>query len=244
MTRARRPRVRSALGQASTQRAPGLGGHVPRGRQPAAALHARALGLDPAFTVLDRADAADLIDLVRNELGLVDERAALSEEGDLPRDLLARGQRAAAARRDASTTAFPWCAEQADELQALFGAYVERKQRAARPRLRRPAALLARTLMAATRRWRRAMRRALRPRARRRVPGHQRAAGRDPVAPAARRARRHRRRRRRAGDLLASAPRPCATSSTSRASSRRRRAWSRSSRTTARRSRSSTRPTR
>ena len=30
--------------------------------------HAEAVGLDPAFTVLDRSDAADLIDLQRNAL--------------------------------------------------------------------------------------------------------------------------------------------------------------------------------
>src|SRR5690606_31523015 len=33
-------------------------------------LHAEAVGLDPAFTVLDRSDAADLIDVLRHELGL------------------------------------------------------------------------------------------------------------------------------------------------------------------------------
>ena len=33
-------------------------------------LHAPAIGLDPSFTVLDRADSADLLDFVRSELGL------------------------------------------------------------------------------------------------------------------------------------------------------------------------------
>src|SRR5215467_4284884 len=33
-------------------------------------IHALALGLDPAFTVLDRGDAADLLDLVRAERSL------------------------------------------------------------------------------------------------------------------------------------------------------------------------------
>src|ERR1700675_4734155 len=32
--------------------------------------HAKTLSLDPAFTVLDRADSADLMDLVRSDLGL------------------------------------------------------------------------------------------------------------------------------------------------------------------------------
>jgi DNA helicase II / ATP-dependent DNA helicase PcrA len=33
-------------------------------------LHAPSIGLDPSFTVLDRSDSADLLDLVRSELGL------------------------------------------------------------------------------------------------------------------------------------------------------------------------------
>jgi DNA helicase II / ATP-dependent DNA helicase PcrA len=33
-------------------------------------LHAGSIGLEPTFTVLDRADSADLLDLVRSELGL------------------------------------------------------------------------------------------------------------------------------------------------------------------------------
>ena len=33
-------------------------------------LHASSIGLDPSFTVLDREDSADLIDLLRNQLGL------------------------------------------------------------------------------------------------------------------------------------------------------------------------------
>ena len=37
-------------------------------------LHGRALGLDPSFTVLDQSDAADVLHLLRDELGL--QRAA------------------------------------------------------------------------------------------------------------------------------------------------------------------------
>ena len=33
-------------------------------------LHAESIGLDPGFSILDRSDAADLMDLVRDELGL------------------------------------------------------------------------------------------------------------------------------------------------------------------------------
>jgi DNA helicase-2/ATP-dependent DNA helicase PcrA len=38
-------------------------------------LQAHAIGLDPSFTVLDRSDAADLMNLVRNDLGLAKKRS-------------------------------------------------------------------------------------------------------------------------------------------------------------------------
>src|ERR1700758_4658061 len=49
-------------------------------------LHALSIGLDPSFTILDRSDSADLLDLVRSELGL--SRTA----SRFPRDLLLHGQ--------------------------------------------------------------------------------------------------------------------------------------------------------
>ena len=52
--------------------------------------HAPEVGLDPAFTLLDREDAADLLDRLRHERGLAAHRPALPAQGDLPRDLLAR----------------------------------------------------------------------------------------------------------------------------------------------------------
>src|SRR5256885_16060079 len=42
-------------------------------------LHATAVGLDPSFTVLDRSDSGDLLNVVRNELGFA-RLAARSEE--------------------------------------------------------------------------------------------------------------------------------------------------------------------
>ena len=91
--------------------------------------YADAIGLDPGFTILDRGDAADLMDLVRGELGLARTDRRFPQEGHLPRHLLLRGQRPVAAGRACCATAFPWCAEWAGELKRLFGAYVEAKQR-------------------------------------------------------------------------------------------------------------------
>ena len=55
---------------------------------------AERIGLDPQFTILDREDAADVMALARNEAKLADQRNALSDQGHLPRDLFAHGERA------------------------------------------------------------------------------------------------------------------------------------------------------
>ena len=50
---------------------PALVGNISFGRQPPFTAPRPSIGLDPSFTVLDRSDSADLLDLVRTELGLV-----------------------------------------------------------------------------------------------------------------------------------------------------------------------------
>lgn len=90
-------------------------------------LQADEIGLDPAFTVLDRSDAADLLDLVRDDLGL----AAKDRRFPKKATCLAIYSHAVNAQRDLEAVlrrAFPWCAEWADELRRLFAAYVEAKQ--------------------------------------------------------------------------------------------------------------------
>ena len=112
------------------------------------------VGLDPAFTVLDRSDAADSIDVVRNDLGLAKTRAALSQEVDLPRHLLARRQRAGAAREERSRVVS--LVQGARGRSAKAVRRLRRAQAAtARARLRRPPALLA-APHGGRERWRRA----------------------------------------------------------------------------------------
>jgi DNA helicase-2/ATP-dependent DNA helicase PcrA len=89
-------------------------------------MHALALGLDPAFTVLDRGDAADLIDLVRAD------RALAKGERRFPKKdtCLAIYSRAVNARTQLETVlaeSYPWCREHAAALRTLFAAYVEEK---------------------------------------------------------------------------------------------------------------------
>ncbi len=91
-------------------------------------LHAASLGLDPAFTVLDRADAADLMDVVRSELGLASARSRFPKK---PTCLAIYSYTVNAGCPLAETlkNGFPWCAEWEAQLKQLFGAYAETKQR-------------------------------------------------------------------------------------------------------------------
>ena len=89
--------------------------------------HATRLGLDPAFGVLDRGDAADLLDLLRHELGL-----SRGERRFPGKDTcLAIYSQCVNTRRTLEqvlAAQFPWCRDQHDALRGLFRAYVERKQ--------------------------------------------------------------------------------------------------------------------
>jgi len=90
--------------------------------------HHAALGLPPGFAVLDASDAADLLDLVRQETG------SATGERRFPRkhtvlDIYSRTVNAQVALSDVLAEAFPWCEEHRDALVTLFRAYGERKRR-------------------------------------------------------------------------------------------------------------------
>jgi ATP-dependent DNA helicase UvrD/PcrA len=89
--------------------------------------HAASVGLDPAFTVLDRSDSADLLNLVRNELGLAKQaRRFPAKTACLA--IYSHAVNAGHAVERTLEQAFPAYASWADELKRLFGAYVEAKQ--------------------------------------------------------------------------------------------------------------------
>ena len=91
--------------------------------------YADQIGLDPAFTIHDREDSADLMNLVRHELGFSQDRKPLSDQGHLPCDLFALRQRRDCRSSRCSAASFPWCSGWAAELKELFAAYVEAKQK-------------------------------------------------------------------------------------------------------------------
>lgn len=90
--------------------------------------HASHIGLDPAFTIHDREDSADLMNLVRHELGFSQAKTRFPTKGTC----LAIYSRVVNAQADLDETlqgVFPWCAMWSAELRTLFGAYVEAKQK-------------------------------------------------------------------------------------------------------------------
>ena len=91
-------------------------------------LFAKQLGLDPSFTVLDRADAADLMDVIRHELGFS------SKDKRFPRKdaCLAIYSYRINTRLSLKQTLeeqFPWVAEWEQDLTRLYREYVGRKQK-------------------------------------------------------------------------------------------------------------------
>jgi len=91
--------------------------------------HCARVGLDESFSVLDRGDAADLIDVVRHELGLsrVDAASKRFPRKDTCLAIYSHRVNTQGALADTLQTVFPWCAEWEPELNKLFGRYVERK---------------------------------------------------------------------------------------------------------------------
>ncbi|MCB1485954.1 MAG: ATP-dependent helicase [Bauldia sp.] len=86
------------------------------------------IGLDPSFTIHDRSDSADLVNLVRHELGY----SKTEKRFPLKATCLAIYSRTVneqAELDDVLAKAFPWCADWEAELRTLFAAYVEAKQR-------------------------------------------------------------------------------------------------------------------
>src|SRR5258708_12353532 len=91
-------------------------------------LPAAAIGLDPGFTVLDRADAEDLMNMVRDDLGLSRKTTRFPRKGTC----FAIYSHTINTQRTIAETlesAFPWCQEWGDDLRLLFAAYAEAKQK-------------------------------------------------------------------------------------------------------------------
>ena len=89
--------------------------------------YADLIGLSPTFTINDREDSADLMNLVRHELGFsAKERRFPSKSTCF--SIYSRVINTGRSLTDVLDGAFPWCREWEADLRALFGAYVSAKQ--------------------------------------------------------------------------------------------------------------------
>jgi DNA helicase II / ATP-dependent DNA helicase PcrA len=88
--------------------------------------HALEAGLDPAFTLLDREDAADLLDHLRHEQGLSKSDRRFPRKGTCLA-VYSSAVNTQESLRACLETRFPWCLEWEEPLRGLFAAYVEAK---------------------------------------------------------------------------------------------------------------------
>jgi ATP-dependent DNA helicase UvrD/PcrA len=89
--------------------------------------HASALGLPPGFGVLDASDAADVLDLLREEHGHAQSRTRFPRKGTLL-DIYSRTVNAQLPLSGVLAERFPWCEEHKESISALFKAYTARKR--------------------------------------------------------------------------------------------------------------------
>jgi ATP-dependent DNA helicase UvrD/PcrA len=92
-------------------------------------LYAEPLGLPPRLSVLDAGDGADLLDLVRQELGYADSGRRFPRKVTLA-DMYSRTVNAQRPLSEVLAEQFPWCEPYAEEIGRIFGRYGRRKREA------------------------------------------------------------------------------------------------------------------
>ena len=90
-------------------------------------LHGRPLGLRPDFTVLDQADAADVMNLLREELGFAIRERRFPRKDTLA-SIYSRTVNAGEKLGDVLKRHYPWCIDESDGIRQVFQAYTGRKR--------------------------------------------------------------------------------------------------------------------
>lgn len=85
------------------------------------------IGLEPGFTIHDREDSGDLMNLVRHELGLSAKTKRFPMKGTCLA-IYSAAVNTQAPLGEVLQTSFPWCSEWEADLKRLFLGYVEAKQ--------------------------------------------------------------------------------------------------------------------
>jgi DNA helicase II / ATP-dependent DNA helicase PcrA len=86
------------------------------------------IGLKPSFTILDRSDAADLMDVVRHDLGMSKKETRFPRK-DTCLAIYSYAINSGATIKATLQNQFPWCIEWKADLRKLFGEYAAAKQR-------------------------------------------------------------------------------------------------------------------
>jgi DNA helicase-2/ATP-dependent DNA helicase PcrA len=89
--------------------------------------HAAALGLSSGFGLLDASDAADVLDLLREEHGHAQSRTRFPKKGTLL-EIYSRTVNSQRRLSELIAELFPWCEEHTQAIAALFKAYSARKK--------------------------------------------------------------------------------------------------------------------
>jgi DNA helicase-2/ATP-dependent DNA helicase PcrA len=89
--------------------------------------HAGQIGLDENFTIHDREDSADLMNLARHDLGFSKTEKRFPAKGTCLA-IYSRAVNSEAPLDEVLARVFPWCAGWSAQLRQLFAAYVEAKQ--------------------------------------------------------------------------------------------------------------------
>ena len=88
---------------------------------------AHSIGLNPAFTIHDREDSADLLNLVRHHLGFSEQEQRFPLKATCLA-IYSRAVNSGEALDRVLAKHFPWCAGFEEDLRRLFECYVEAKQ--------------------------------------------------------------------------------------------------------------------
>lgn len=89
--------------------------------------YGRSLGLVPDFTVIDQGDAADLMNLVRMELGLGESRRRFPKKNTLV-SIYSRAVNSRTKLGEVVERHFPWVKPELDGIRQIFEAYTRRKR--------------------------------------------------------------------------------------------------------------------
>ena len=90
-------------------------------------MHGRALGLDANFTVMDQADGADIMDLIRDEGGYAKGKKRFPKKDTLAA-IYSRAVNSGEKLVDVLERHFPWCKPEVEGVREILSAYVERKR--------------------------------------------------------------------------------------------------------------------